>query len=54
MKKKKQNNSLKFAEKARRDEEIQRYGKIVSLRPSRAMNSKKQYKRKKYKYEDED
>ena len=54
MKKKKKNNNLKFAEKARRAEEIKRYGKLISLRPSRAINSSKQYKRTKYKYTDED
>lgn len=56
MKKKKKAdvNLLKFAEKARREDEINRYGKIISLRPSRAMESKKIYKRKKYKYKDED
>ena len=55
MKKKKADvNLLKFPEKARREDEINRYGKIISLRPSRAMESKKIYKRKKYKYKDED
>lgn len=51
VKKKKINSSLKFAEKARRDDEIKRYGRLVSLRPSRVMDSKKTYKRKKYKYD---
>lgn len=50
----KQTNSVKFAEEARRKDEIRRYGKIVSLRPSKIMESKKSYKRKKYKYGYED
>lgn len=45
---------IKFAEEARRQDEIRRYGKIVSLRPSKIMESKKSYKRKKYRYENED
>lgn len=53
-KKKKKENLVKFAEKARREDEIKRYGKLVSLRPSRAMESKKIYKRSKYKYKNED
>ena len=44
MKKKKKQN-IKFAEAARREEEIKKYGKLVSLRPSRAHNSKKNYNR---------
>ena len=43
---------IKLAGKARRDEEIKKYGKLLSLRPSIAMESKKIYKRKKFRYED--
>lgn len=45
-KKKSKNLSQKQSEKSRRDSEIKEYGKIVSLRPSVVMKSKKDYKRK--------
>lgn len=47
--KKKKYNSIKAACKADREREIAFYGKLVSLRPSRAHKSKKMYDRKKYK-----
>lgn len=50
--KRKKVNPIKFAEKIRREEELSRYGKLVSLRPSKVMESKKTYKRKKYKYKE--
>jgi len=53
-KKKKKNTSQKMAECARRENEIKQYGKLVSLRPSKVFGSKKDYKRKKYKYEGEE
>lgn len=45
-KKKSKNLSQKQSEKSRRDSEIKEYGKIVSLRPSVVMKSKKDYRRK--------
>ena len=45
-KKKNKNLSQKQSEKSRRDSEIKEYGKLVSLRPSVIMKSKKDYKRK--------
>lgn len=45
-KKKNKNLSQKQSEKSRRDSEIKEYGKLVSLRPSVVMKSKKDYKRK--------
>lgn len=45
-KKKSKNLSQKQSEKSRRDSEIKEYGKLVSLRPSVVMKSKKDYKRK--------
>ena len=39
----------KFAEEDRRKLEIETYGKLVSLRPSIYMDSKKKYNRKKFK-----
>ena len=47
--KKKKYNAIKAACKADREREITLYGKLVSMRPSRAHNSKKMYDRKKYK-----
>lgn len=44
---KKKNINQKLAEKARRENEIKTYGKLVSLRPTVAMESKKKYKRNK-------
>lgn len=51
MKKKKN----KFAEKARRENELKEYGKLLSLRPGKIHKSKKDYNRqenKKIDYED--
>lgn len=45
----------KLAEKARRDKELETYGKLLSLRPGKVHKSKKDYDRKKNKkidYED--
>lgn len=36
----------KFAEKARRENEIKEYGKLLSLRPGKVHKSKKDYSRK--------
>lgn len=47
--KKKKYNAVKMACKADREREIALYGKLVSMRPSRAHKSKKMYDRKKYK-----
>lgn len=47
--KKKKYNAVKMACNADREREIALYGKLVSMRPSRAHNSKKMYDRKKYK-----
>jgi len=49
----KKNNKKKinFAEKVRRDNELNMYGKLLSLRPSKVHKSKKEYKRK-WKVED--
>lgn len=47
--KKKKYNAIKSACKADREREIALYGKLVSMRPSRAHKSKKMYDRKKYK-----
>lgn len=47
--KKKKYNAIKAACKADREREIALYGKLVSMRPSRAHKSKKMYDRKKYK-----
>lgn len=38
--------SVKAAEDVRRKDEIEKYGKVLSLRPSRVMKSLKDYKRK--------
>lgn len=48
---KKKKNKFAYAEDARRKEEIARYGKIVSLRPSVTHKSKKTYDRKENKKE---
>lgn len=40
---------LKFAEKARRDQELEKYGKLVSLRPGITHKSKKDYNRQEFK-----
>jgi len=45
-KKKKKVNILSLAEKARREKEIEKYGRLLSLRPSVEHKSKKQYTRK--------
>ena len=46
----------KLAEKARKDKELETYGKLLSLRPGKVHKSKKDYDRKKNKkidyYED--
>ena len=39
-------NSIKTSESIRRSDEIERYGRVLSLRPSRVMKSLKDYKRK--------
>lgn len=52
--KKKKNISQKLAEGVRRENEIKQYGKLISLRPSKVFSSKKDYKRKKYRYEGEE
>lgn len=44
---KKNINNQTFIEKARREQELEDYGKLVSLRPSKIMRSKKDYKRNK-------
>ena len=41
----------KFTEKARRDNEIKEYGRLLSLRPAKIHKSKKDYSRK-WKVED--
>ena len=48
-KKKKVWNSQKSLESLRREKEIKEYGKLVSLRPTIEMKSKKVYNRKKLK-----
>jgi hypothetical protein len=53
--KRKKYNSLKAAELIRRETEISKYGKLLSLRPSVIHESKKKYKRnKKIKLKDYD
>lgn len=42
-------DSLKYAEAERRNEELETYGKLVSLRPSIIMKNKKKYNRKQLK-----
>lgn len=42
----KKKNNIKLAEKARRDNELQEYGKLLSLRPGKVHKSKKDYNRK--------
>lgn len=49
---KKQFSSIKALLKADREKEIERYGKQVSLRPSRVHKSKKDYDRKKNKVDE--
>lgn len=49
--KKKRNQNLKFAESARRKNEIEQYGRLLSLRPSVVHKSKKNYNRQKNKKE---
>lgn len=39
-------NSIKTSESIRRSDEIERCGRVLSLRPSRVMKSLKDYKRK--------
>lgn len=53
-KKKKLLTNLKAAEQVRREKEIQTYGKLLSLRPSKVIESKKTYKRNKHVDLDED
>lgn len=48
---KKNKKVINFAEKARRDNELKTYGKLLSLRPNKIHKSKKDYKRK-WKVED--
>lgn len=45
-KNKKKYSSLKISEKFRRLKELEEYGKLFSLRPSRVHESKKKYNRK--------
>lgn len=45
-------DSLKYAEAERRKEELETYGKLVSLRPSIIMKNKKKYNRKRLKQYD--
>ena len=45
-KKRTKNKLLKLSEFIRRKNELDEYGKLVSLRPSQVMKSKKDYKRK--------
>lgn len=40
------NYNTRFAERARRENEIEQYGRMVSLRPSVVHNAKKNYSRK--------
>ena len=53
-KNKKQFSSVKALLKADREKEIERYGKQVSMRPSRVHKSKKDYDRKKNKVDRHD
>lgn len=50
MKKRKKTEIRKLMEEQRRKDEINSYGKLVSLRPSKVMSSKKQYSRPKDKF----
>lgn len=45
------NKNFNFAQNARRQNELQQYGKIISLRPSISHKSKKSYDRKNNKKE---
>ena len=51
MKSKKKNKNLAFAQDARRKNEIEQHGKLLSLRPTVAHKSKKNYDRKQNKKE---
>lgn len=54
-KKRKVYDSLKLAASARRNAELEQYGRLLSLRPGSSMKSKKDYKRnKKVEIENED
>ena len=50
---KKKVNSLSMSLKSRRDLELEKYGKLLSLRPPKIMKSKKDYNRR-WKLEDYD
>lgn len=52
--KRNQFSSIKAMLKADREKEIERYGKQVSMRPSRVHKSKKDYDRKKNKVDEHD
>ena len=47
-------NNLKTLLKADREKEIEQYGKLVSMRPSKVHKSKKDYDRKKNKVNNSD
>jgi len=49
--KKKKNQGLKFAQDARRKQEIAQHGRLLSMRPAVAHKSKKLYDRKESKKE---
>lgn len=52
--KKQQFSSVKALLKADREKEIERYGKQVSMRPSKVHKSKKDYDRKRNKVDEKD
>ena len=52
--KKKQFSNLKSLLKADREKEIEQYGKLVSMRPSKVHKSKKDYDRKRNKMAEKD
>lgn len=52
--KKKQYTTLKARLKADREKEIEQYGKLVSMRPSKVHKSKKDYERKRNKLAEKD
>ena len=52
--KKKQFSNLKSLLKADREKEIEQYGKLVSMRPSKVHKSKKDYDRKRNKLAEKD
>ena len=54
MMKKKKFNNIKIAEQIRRENELQKYGKLLSLRPSVVHKDKKKYTRKQKHKENED